>query len=206
MSITTYAELQTAVGNWLNRSDLTSYIPDFIKLAESNIESDIMGFEPPPRFLETTASGTTSGNTLAIPSDYASMISFIVTIGGQSTSLQYISPTQAANFTNTSYPRYYTPIGDNFQFSPPLDGSYAYTLNYYKGLTALSSGVNWILTNAPDIYLYASLLQADIFLKNDPRLSTWMPLYQNSLDNLREATIRDRKSGSTLRMRAEVSA
>ena len=30
MAITTYSELKTAVGNWLNRDDLTSVIPDFI--------------------------------------------------------------------------------------------------------------------------------------------------------------------------------
>jgi hypothetical protein len=34
MSITTYSELQTAVANWLKRSDLTATIPDFIRLAK----------------------------------------------------------------------------------------------------------------------------------------------------------------------------
>ena len=35
MAITTYAELKTAVGDWLNRSDLDSVIPNFISLAEA---------------------------------------------------------------------------------------------------------------------------------------------------------------------------
>ena len=35
MTISTYSELQTAAGNWLNRSDLTSRLPEFIALAES---------------------------------------------------------------------------------------------------------------------------------------------------------------------------
>ena len=36
MAITTYAELKTAIANWLNREDLTSVIPDFISLAEAD--------------------------------------------------------------------------------------------------------------------------------------------------------------------------
>ena len=35
MAIGTYAELQTAVANWLDRDDLTARIPEFITLAEA---------------------------------------------------------------------------------------------------------------------------------------------------------------------------
>ena len=37
MSISTYAELKTAVANWLDRSDLTDRVPEFITLAEARI-------------------------------------------------------------------------------------------------------------------------------------------------------------------------
>jgi len=37
MAIGTYAELQTAVANWLDRSDLTDRIQEFIDLAEARI-------------------------------------------------------------------------------------------------------------------------------------------------------------------------
>jgi hypothetical protein len=37
MAISTYAELQTAVANWLDRDDLTARIPEFITLAEAKI-------------------------------------------------------------------------------------------------------------------------------------------------------------------------
>ena len=35
MALTTYTELKTSVGDWLNRTDLTTVIPDFIALAEA---------------------------------------------------------------------------------------------------------------------------------------------------------------------------
>ncbi len=41
MSISTYAELQTAVGNWLNRADLTARIPEFIELFEARVKRDL---------------------------------------------------------------------------------------------------------------------------------------------------------------------
>ncbi len=37
MALTTYTELKTSIGDWLNRSDLTTAIPDFISLAEAQI-------------------------------------------------------------------------------------------------------------------------------------------------------------------------
>jgi len=41
MAITTYSELKTAVADWLNRSDLTSAIPNFIALAEAQMSRQI---------------------------------------------------------------------------------------------------------------------------------------------------------------------
>ena len=35
MAISTYSELQTAAANWLDRSDLSDRIPEFIALAEA---------------------------------------------------------------------------------------------------------------------------------------------------------------------------
>ena len=40
MAITTFSELKTAVANWLDRSDLTDRIPEFIALAEARHRRD----------------------------------------------------------------------------------------------------------------------------------------------------------------------
>ena len=37
MALTTYAELKTSVGDWLNRTDLAAAISDFVSLAEAQI-------------------------------------------------------------------------------------------------------------------------------------------------------------------------
>ncbi len=41
MAISTYAELQTATANWLDRTDLSSRIPEFIDLAEATFNRTI---------------------------------------------------------------------------------------------------------------------------------------------------------------------
>ena len=41
MAITTYAELQSAITDFLNRDDLDAKAPTFISLAESNLSRDI---------------------------------------------------------------------------------------------------------------------------------------------------------------------
>ena len=65
MAITTYSELQTAVSNWLHRSDLTSYIPDFITLAETRIYREVRA-----RDMETAFSDTIASGAVALPTSY----------------------------------------------------------------------------------------------------------------------------------------
>ena len=40
MAISNYSELKAAIADWLNRSDLTDSIPDFIALAETRHKRD----------------------------------------------------------------------------------------------------------------------------------------------------------------------
>ena len=81
MAITTYAELQTSIANWLNRDDLTAVIPDFISLTEAGINRDLRHYrminrvdatldsryvQMPTDWMETVRFSITSGNTYKI--------------------------------------------------------------------------------------------------------------------------------------------
>ena len=35
------------------------------------------------------------------------------------------------------------------------------------------SATNWLITNAPDIYLYGTMLEAEPFIMNDERVQLW---------------------------------
>ena len=79
MAITTYDELKTSVANWLNRDDLTSVVPDFITLAEADMNRKIRHWRQEKR---STAEIDTQYS--AIPADFAEAIRFYLTANNTS--------------------------------------------------------------------------------------------------------------------------
>lgn len=202
MSITTHAQLVTAVSNWLKRDDLSGYITDFITLAEAKMSREFIVMEPPLRALEQTATDTISTETLALPTGYLGIKRLSLTIGGRDRVLEYKSDLQSSFYDHEEQPVYYTTRGGNIVFAPKPGGSFDYELVYYKKLDALSDGSNWTIENAPDLYLYGALLQAAPFIKDDKRLPVWASFYSGILTGIEQANRKDRTSGSTLAIRS----
>ena len=61
--------------------------------------------------------------------------------------------------------------GDQALLDPTPDAAHPITLAYVARIPALSDAnpTNWVLQQAPQMYLYASLLEAEPFLANDAR-------------------------------------
>jgi hypothetical protein len=192
MALTTYAELQTAIGNYLHRSDLTAVIPDFVSLAEAKFKRTLR-----LRAMENIATGTIS-SSVALPTGFIEMISITASRGSNTYPLTYIPPSQINSVASSA--NFYSIVGDNIYFVPTGSGQ-TYTLTYYKSFDPLSSSVNWLMTNAPDVYLYASLLEAAPYIKDDARVQTWAQLLVASVDQLKKSDDGDRY-GYGLVMRA----
>ena len=73
MAITTYAELQTAIGDWAERTDLSSQHTTFISLAESRIKKTFASAGLRLRESETRSDLTPTSGVCTLPSDYAAM-------------------------------------------------------------------------------------------------------------------------------------
>ena len=75
---------------------------------------------------------------------------------------------------------------------------------YYGKITPLSSEVatNWLLTKAPDVYLYGSLMHAQPFLMDDQRMPVFAALYNSRVEALNEESMKSTHSGSPLIARA----
>ncbi len=60
---------------------------------------------------------------------------------------------------------------------------YTMTMRYRAKVPALSgtNTTNWVLTTHPEIYLYASLMEAEPFLRNDARVQTWGGLFDRAI-------------------------
>ena len=201
MAINTYSTLQTAVANWLDRNDLTDRIPEFISLAEATFNRVWR-----LRAMETTvADATPSGSKEdALPSGYLQMREIHLSTTPV-VSLAYITPEIMYRIragSTSGKPNSYTIVGDNILFGPTPDGAYDYSMTYYKAFDALSDSAptNWLVLNAPDLYLYGTLLQAEPFLMNDERVPLWERGVRQVINDLQQQDDKDRHSGSEMRV------
>lgn len=183
MAISTYAELQTAVANWLDRSDLTSRIPEFIALAEGRIARKLRIREMETESDVTLVAGT---RTAAVPTGFRE-VRRVYLDSSPVRDLEYISPPDYwARYTsvNTGKPVCFTVEGTNLVFGPIPDAAYTAKVLHYKALDALSSSAHAVFTANPDVYLYGALLAAEPFLKNDKRVQMWKGLFDEGLMEL----------------------
>ena len=201
MAINTYSTLQTAVANWLDRSDLTDRVPEFIALAEATFNRVLR-----LRAMETTVADTTPSGSKedALPSGYLQMREIHLSTTPV-VSLAYITPEIMYRIragSTSGKPNSYTIVGDNILFGPTPDGAYDYSMTYYKSFDALSDSTqtNWLILNAPDLYLYGTLLQAEPFLMNDERVPLWERGVRQVINDLQQQDDKDRHSGSEMRV------
>jgi len=201
MAITTYSELKTAVADWLNRSDLTSAIPNFIALAEAEMNRQIRH-----RKMVTRATATLDTPYFAVPSDWKETIRFQLNTNPV-TPLVFVTPEQlledSQKYSAANQPMFYTSIGQQFEVLPQPDGSYEAELLYYAKLPSLSDAAptNWLLTESPDIYLYATLIQSAPYLKEDERTPVWTAMYDRLVSDMLLADERARIGSSKLKAR-----
>lgn len=200
----TFIGLKASIADFLNRTDLTTTIPDFIVLAEAQMHRRLIGRQrqgfPVPRrlILRSDASFVTDDEYVAVPTDIAGPINLQLTASdGTILDLDYLEPVnlqamKSAAFANgdtgsipfPGWPVYYTVIGSELQIFPVADKAYTGELTYIKRLAAASGATNWILTDHPDAYLYGALVQSAPYLKDDPRITVWGTLFTAALDDI----------------------
>lgn len=183
MSITTYAQLKSSIADWLNRDDLTSVIPSFISLAEAEVSRDLRHWLQEKRV--TTA---LNEEYEYLPDDWLETISLRLSRGDE---LSVISQSEMAEYKEgtsdvSGTPKYYCISAGQMEFYPVPDGSYDITLTYHARIPAMvnDTDTNWLLTNQPDIMLYASLKHAAPYLDDDRRLGVWKQLYDQAIQRL----------------------
>jgi hypothetical protein len=215
MSLVTYTDLQSAIGNWLARADLSANIPDFITLAEARIfyGSDDPNFPSPPlrlrameQITDPTVYQTVAGTaTVALPAGFVEARAVSLNTSPIA-DLDFVTQKQlnaAWVGTVTGQPKVYTFQGDSLRLGPTPDAAYGVVLSYYKRFDPLATTpTNWLMANAPGVYLYAALLEAQPFIMNDQRLPVWASMLGGATRALMLADQRDRWGGA-LMMRSD---
>jgi hypothetical protein len=177
MSIANFADLRTQIASWLNRTDLTTaQLSLFVATAESDIRNDVETRES-----ELLATGTMLGDGFLAPTGYLSTRTLVV----DGHFYSYLTPEQyAAKVDAESTERYYTVNGDAFSVigGDGLD----YELLYLGEVTALvaDGDSNWILANAPTIYLWAGCKYGAVFLRDPGGATGYDTLYKEAVSRL----------------------
>ena len=206
MALGTFTELKDALADWLDRSDLTDRIPDFITLAEARLNRDV---RIRPMEVRSSMETTAGQRYFNLPGGYLQMRNMQIN-SNPITPLEYITPEMLDRLygsDTTGKPKAYTLIGDEIQLAPIPDSDYTLEMAFYEKFTPLGDGTsgtvtsNWLTTNAPDVLLYGALLEAEPFIKNDERVNLWINAYNSAITRIQDTDAKDRHSGSAMRIR-----
>jgi hypothetical protein len=207
VSLANFGDLKSAVALYLNRSDLTSYIPDFVHLAESRIAygSDAPYPSPPVRVpvMQNRATGTISG-AIAYPTGFLELILLRISSGATNWKADYADSGTFTDYSNSpDTPKVYTFLNNQIELAGTGSGSY--TLDYYKKLDAFSADAdtNTLLTTSPAVYLFGTLLESAPFLMDQQTaalLPGWFGMYKSAVSSLNRTTLKP--AGGTLQVNA----
>lgn len=202
MALDTFTNLKASIADWLNRSDLTNVIPDFISLAEAQLNRELRHYKQ-----QEKATALIDTQYSATPPDWLQTVRFHLN-DDNATLLKQTSPEEIAKLRNDNSnsqgkPEYFAHVSNLIEVWPTPGSSYTGEILYYAKIPALSSSneTNWLLTMSPDIYLFGSLLQASPYLQNDERMAVWGTSYQNALNGIMGESDNTRYSASNLKLR-----
>ena len=189
MAITTYAELQTAIGDWAERTDLSSQHTTFISLAESRIKKTFASAGLRLRESETRSDLTPTSGVCTLPSDYAAMKKVQAR-----TSAPRRLEFKTMDWLDEAYPdgasgdpSFYTILGGSLYMFPLTTSDIR--IDYYAHVPALSvsATTNWLLTKYPDVYLFASLIELATYAQDEAGKARWGSDYANAIEGLKGA-------------------
>tara|TARA_R100001594_G_scaffold82116_1_gene116585 strand:- start:796 stop:1437 length:642 start_codon:yes stop_codon:yes gene_type:complete len=197
----TYSTLVQAIKDYTDNTEtvFVSQIDRFISNAEQRILFDVQL----PVFRKNQQGTLNASNKyLALPNDFLAPFSLSVV----SSNTYYFLLNKDVNFIQESYPdttetgrpKFYAIFDDtNLIVAPMPDAEYTMEFHYFYAPEGLSGTITstWLSTNAYDALLYASLVEAYIFMKGDAELlSYYQGRYQEALPRLKNlGEGRDRK-------------
>lgn len=201
--ITSYTTLQTAVSDWLAKSNLSTFTPNFIQNWEERFYRQPKNFGS---WMEQSLNSTIASSVIAVPAGYLAM-KYAYVDGSPSSRLDRMSLNQLLGTYprggDTGLPVWYARDGANFIFGPAPDSTYTIKGTYWAKPTVMRSfasdaAAHWIIVNAPDLALYGSLCESAPFLKNSKDLPIWQGLYSQALNDYRDLFREEDVSGSPI--------
>jgi len=188
-----YASLQAAVTEYLARDQdatLIARIPTFIQLAEAKFNRQLFVRQMEQRATALADTGSSEPEFISLPVDFQSMRRVRLSSVTGKPCLEFKSGTQMDEYRFVirdiaARPRYFTVFGDEIELAPTPDRNYTIEMVYRQNIPPLApNATNWLLTLAPDLYLYGALLESAPYIKEDDRIQTWGLGFTTALNDL----------------------
>jgi len=194
----TFTSLQNDVRSYLERgasavTDPLVYaqIPSLINFAERRISRDlkIQGFQ-----VVVVTNLQAGVAVVPKPDRWRDTISMNIGTGTSNNTMQQLF-TRSYEYVRSYWP-YETQVAEpvfyadynytNWLIAPTPDEAYPIEILYYELPVLLDENTqtNWLTQCAPNLLLYATLLEATPFLKNDERIPVWQAMYQSAAQAL----------------------
>lgn len=211
--VNTYTGLQAAIALWLARegdTTITDRFDDLIALHENRMyygAAEVPGMLPacePLRIreMETVDATFALAATVAQPSGFLDLIE--AKINSEGYRLDVVAEGTLSNYAAGSLggPAVIAISGTNFRVMDDPASAYTATLRYFAKLTTPSAGVsNWILTNAPNVYLDGCLFEAAKMTGDAQSAGLYLSAYASNVRALNQRRNSELRHATNVRMR-----
>lgn len=193
--ITDSASLQAAVVEYLARDQdvtLIARIPTFIQLFEAKMNRELSVRQMETRSTALTDNTLPEPEFIALPADFQSMRRIRISSVSGKPLLTFKSTVQMDEFRSqiadvAGQPCYFSIFGNEIELAPTPNAVFTVEMIYRATLPPLASNAtNWLLTAAPDAYLYGALLESAPYIKEDARIQTWALGLKTTMDSINE--------------------
>jgi hypothetical protein len=204
--IDTYSRLIAFIGNFLSRDDLADRIPDFIRLAEIDLQRDLELREGDK--VQDNKSTVVGQDFIDLPEDL--LEPRILRFNSDPIRLVEITSMDKwtsirQTFSAISKPMSATQVGQRLYLAPTPGEVVSYTLFYRARIMPLSANnqSNRVLKDAPDALIYGALVHAATYIGDDERIQMFGVMYSTFKESYKRLEWRSRTSGGPLRVRVD---
>jgi len=194
--IGSYIDLQNLVAAYMDRDDLQDRLPVFIALAESRLNRLLRTVNQ-----EFRAIWTIDSESWEMPSDFRRLRKIHIE-GMPDRPLVEINPQSVAfNFSGAAgIPTAYFIEGRTITFAPPPADETDFRVTYWRRIPPLTvaEDTNWLLEEHGDIYLFAALLEASIYIRDPDAISLCSDRLDQAIAELQQESRLDRHGGGPL--------
>ena len=167
-----YTSLLAQVAAWLNRTDLTAVIPDFVTLTEERINRSLR-----VRQMEVAMPVTSIVSNSITPPAGTLDVKTLAIDGGDTLAVQ--SYETVLRMQNSGTASLWAWNGTDLYFN---GGGDVVGVLYTQVPALATATTNWLSEAAPSVYLFGCLMEAALYTGGDA--STWEGRFQSALSEL----------------------